>query len=44
LRTAAIDGGAVRAARRESRHFLDEDPYLLQRELRRVIGGREMRR
>jgi len=32
---------AVRSARRDSRHFLDEDVYLLQRELARVIAGRE---
>ncbi|MFZ1728838.1 MAG: nitrilase-related carbon-nitrogen hydrolase [Bacteroidota bacterium] len=44
LKTAAIDNDAVRSARRESRHFLDEDVYLLQRELARVIGGRELRR
>lgn len=44
LQTAMIDSEAVRAARRESRHFLDEDPWFLQRELARVIGGREMRR
>lgn len=36
---------AVRAARRDSRHFLDENPYLLQRELARILadsdgGGR----
>ncbi|MFA6233522.1 MAG: nitrilase-related carbon-nitrogen hydrolase [Bacteroidota bacterium] len=44
LRIAPVDTDSVRAARRESRHFLDEDVYLLQRELSRVIGGREMRR
>lgn len=44
LRIAPVDTDTVRAARRESRHFLDEDVYLLQRELLRVIGGREMRR
>lgn len=44
LRVADIDDAALRRARRESRHFLDEDVYLLQRELQRVIGGREMRR
>lgn len=44
LQVAAIDTESVRSARRESRHFLDEDLYLLQRELARVIGGRELRR
>ena len=44
LRVAEVDMAAVRHARRESRHFLDEDVYLLQRELQRVIGGRELRR
>lgn len=43
-RVAQIDTAAVRRARRESRHFLDEDVHLLQRELQRVIGGRELRR
>lgn len=44
LKLAEIDTASIRRARRESRHFLDEDVYLLQRELQRVIGGREMRR
>jgi predicted amidohydrolase len=40
LRFAELSPDHVRAARRESRHFLDEDVHLLQRELRRVINER----
>ena len=43
LLIADIPEHAVRSARRDSRHFLDEDPYLLQRELRRVLRNREGR-
>ncbi len=38
---AEVSSTAVRDARRDSRHFLDEDPYFLQRELRRVIRSRQ---
>ncbi|MCB2204982.1 acyltransferase [bacterium] len=40
LRTSDIDPYAVRSARRDSRHFLDEDPHFLQRELDRIITDR----
>jgi predicted amidohydrolase len=36
--TADIDLENVRRARRMSRHFLDDDPHLLQRELKRILG------
>jgi predicted amidohydrolase len=34
---ATVNSEALRYARRESRHMLDEDPYLLQRELARIL-------
>ncbi len=36
LVVSEIDDGAIRRARRASRHFLDEDPHLVRRELRRL--------
>ncbi len=33
-----IDTDAIRRARRTSRHFLDDDPHLTLRELRRILG------
>jgi predicted amidohydrolase len=38
---AEIDTNEVRRARRFSRHFLDEDPALVQRELRRIAKERD---
>jgi predicted amidohydrolase len=38
LITADIDLENVRRARRMSRHFLDDDPHLVQRELKRILG------
>jgi predicted amidohydrolase len=35
--TADIDLENIRRARRMSRHFLDDDPHLVQRELRRIL-------
>jgi NAD+ synthase (glutamine-hydrolysing) len=37
---AAVSSDSLRYARRESRHILDEDPYLLQRELARIVRTR----
>ena len=37
---ADLDDDAVRRARRFSRHFLDEDPHLVLRELDRIAGKR----
>lgn len=37
---AEIDGDEVRRARRFSRHFLDDDIELVQRELKRVVEGK----
>ncbi|MCZ7556347.1 MAG: hypothetical protein M5R41_08100 [Bacteroidia bacterium] len=37
---AEVRSDALRAARRESRHFLDEDPFLLRRELERILRAR----
>jgi predicted amidohydrolase len=41
LITADIDLENVRRARRMSRHFLDDDPHLVERELRRILRGRQ---
>ncbi len=41
LGIATVSSLAVRDARRESRHFLDEDAHFVQRELRRIIRSRE---
>jgi len=38
---AQVDSDVVRSARRESRHFLDENMYLLQREIQRVIRNHD---
>jgi predicted amidohydrolase len=37
---AELRDSAVQRARRESRHFLDDDPHLLERELRRILAER----
>ena len=39
LIVADISDNELRRARQSSRHFLDDDPRLVLRELRRVIGG-----
>jgi predicted amidohydrolase len=36
---AEIDDGEIRRARRFSRHFLDDDAGIVERELRRIHGG-----
>jgi predicted amidohydrolase len=41
LISARIDDGEIRRARRFSRHFLDDDPVLVERELRRINARRE---
>ena len=38
---AEIDDNEVRRARRFARHFLDDDPHLVQRELARILGTRD---
>jgi len=36
---AEVDGNELRRARRFSRHFLDDDPEIVKRELERITGG-----
>jgi NAD+ synthase (glutamine-hydrolysing) len=44
LRLAVLESDCVRQARRESRHFLDEDPHFLHRELGRIVKEKEANR
>ena len=43
LIVADIDSLELQRARRFSRHFLDEDPALVEQSLKRILSGRGMR-
>ena len=38
---AEIDESTIRRSRFFSRHFVDEDPHIVERELRRILGRNE---
>jgi predicted amidohydrolase len=37
---AEIDYNTIKRSRQFSRHFIDEDPYLFERELKRILGSK----